>query len=306
LSVLHKHAWKAMGSPCDLQLWAASEREAREVTGAVLAEVERLEARYSRYRDTSFLSEINRVALRGGSISVDAETASLLSYADACHRESRGLFDVTSGVLRNVWRFADGKLPEPESVRELLERVGWQRVTWAPPLLAFPCPGMALDFGGIVKEYAVDRVTALCRDAGVHHGLVNLGGDVGVIGPQPGGAPWRIGIRHPRKPGELLHTLALHRGALATSGDYERCIVLGGVRYGHILSPKTGWPVRRMASVSVAGELCVVAGATATIAVLKEDSAPEWLAEVGLPHLWVDVNGVIGGSPGSGRASGSC
>jgi len=207
-----------------------------------------------------------------------------------------GLFDVTSGVLRKVWRFAAGELPKPERVHELLEKVGWRRVTWAPPLLAFPVPGMELDLGGVVKEYAVDRVTALCRAAGVSGGLVNLGGYVGVIGPHPDGGPWRIGIRHPRRPGELLQTVALHRGALATSGDYERCIVFEGVRCGHILSPKTGWPVRRMASVSVAGELCVVAGSTATIAVLKEDTGPEWLAEVGLPHLWVDVEGNTGGS----------
>jgi thiamine biosynthesis lipoprotein len=155
---------------------------------------------------------------------------------------------------------------------------------------------MEIDFGGVVKEYAVDRVTTLCREAGVRHGLVNLGGDVGIVGPRPDGAPWRIGIRHPRRPGEVLETLELRAGALATSGDYERCIVVGGVRYGHILDPRTGWPVRHLASVSVVADLCVVAGSAATIGVLEAERGPAWLEKVGLPHRWVDVHGRSGGA----------
>jgi len=291
-----------MGSPCEVQLQARSAAEANAAIAAVIAEVERLEAKYSRYRESSLLSEINRTAQRGGSISVDSETASLLSYAAACHLESGGLFDITSGVLRHVWRFDRGELPDAACVRALLERVGWQRVAWRPPVLSFRSAGMELDFGGVVKEYAVDRAAALCRAAGVHSGLLNLGGDVCAIGPQADGSGWRIGIRHPRRPGELAETITLHQGALATSGDYERCIVLGNERYGHILSPKTGWPVRRMASVSVVSELCIVAGSTSTIAMLKEAEGPAWLERVGLPHLWTDVDGRSGGSLASSSA----
>ncbi|HTO06770.1 MAG TPA: FAD:protein FMN transferase [Myxococcota bacterium] len=299
----YRHVWRAMGSPCELALCARSEPHARDVAKQAAAEVERLEALYSRYRESSLLSEINRTAARGGSISVDPETASLLAYADACHRESGGLFDVTSGILRRAWRFqGQDALPEPGQVQALLERVGWQRVSWKTPVLSFPCAGMELDLGGVVKEYAVDRVSALCRELGAGGGLVNLGGDVGAIGPRPDGGPWHVGIRHPRRPGELVSRVALERGALASSGDYERCVLIGGVRYGHILSPRTGWPVRRMAAVSVAAELCVVAGSAATIAMLKEDAGPAWLARLGLPHLWSDVEGEVGGplsaSPG--------
>ena len=94
----------------------------------------------------------------------------------------------------------------------------------------------------------------------------------------------------------MIQTLVLHVGALASSGDYERCIVLDGVRYGHILNPRTGWPVRHLASVSVVGDLCVVAGSTSTIAMLKEERGPAWLEGMGLPHFWVDVHGEAGGS----------
>ena len=130
---------------------------------------------------------------------------------------------------------------------------------------------------------------------GIQHGIVNLGGDIKVIGPHADGSPWRVGIRHPRHTDAVLQKLELYNGALASSGDYERCIMLNGIRYGHVLNPKTGWPVRRMASVSVVGDFCVVAGSAATIAMLKEDKGPEWLDRLGLPHLWVDVDGEEGG-----------
>jgi FAD:protein FMN transferase len=292
---LYRQAFKAMGSPCEIQIYAASQPGAERIAGTAIADVHRLEARYSRYRADSFLSEINRMAADGGSISVDEETAGLLNYAATCYRESDGLFDITSGILRRAWRFDQSALPDEVQVRDLLERVGWDKLCWRPPVLEFPLPGMEIDFGGVVKEYAVDRAAVICRKAGARHGFVNLGGDIRIIGPHPDGRPWRIGIRHPRRPGALIQTLSLHAGGLASSGDYERCITVDGVRYGHILNPRTGWPVRHLASVSVIGDLCVVAGSASTIAMLKEDGGPAWLESLGLPHFWVDVHGSIGG-----------
>ncbi|MFH0342021.1 MAG: FAD:protein FMN transferase [Chromatiales bacterium] len=292
----YRSAFKAMGSPCEIQLFATSPAEAENIAGIAIAEVGRLEARYSRFRADSFLSEVNRVAARGGSISVDQETAGLLNYAATCYRESDGLFDISSGILRRAWRFDRGALPDEAQIQSLLGKVGWHRLRWVPPVLEFPLPGMEIDFGGVVKEYAADRAATLCYEAGARSGHVNLGGDIKVIGPRPDGGPWRIGIRHPRRPGALIQTVSLHHGGLASSGDYERCIVLDGVRYGHILNPKTGWPVRHLASVSVVGDLCLIAGSAATIAMLKEAAGPAWLAGMGLPHFWVDVHGEAGGS----------
>jgi len=288
--------FKAMGTSCDIQLFARTKAKARRVADAAIADVRRLEAVYSRYKADSFLSEINRVAATGGSISVDDETASLLDYAVACYEQSDGLFDITSGILRRAWKFDQGKLPEQSLIDELLDKVGWHKVSWNRPVLSFSVPGMEIDFGGVVKEYAVDRAAALCYAQGVKQGVVNLGGDLKVIGPRDDGSPWRVGIRHPRDKDALLDTLLLYEGALASSGDYERCIMVDGVRYGHVLNPKTGWPVRHLASVSVVGDFCVVAGSASTIAMLKEDQGTEWLQDLGLPHLWVDVHGETGGS----------
>jgi thiamine biosynthesis lipoprotein len=289
-------AFNAMGSPCEIQLFAKTEAQARQIAEAAIADVRRLESRYSRYLSDSLLSAINRVAAVGGGIEVDTETAGLLNYALACYEQSGGLFDITSGILRQAWRFGQGGLPDTEQINGLLGRIGWHKVDWRPPVLAFPVAGMELDFGGVVKEYAVDRAAGLCWEAGVRHGLVNLGGDIKLIGPRADGSPWRVGIVHPRRQDATLQTLALREGAVASSGDYERCIVVEGVRYGHVLNPKTGWPVRHLAAVSVVGEFCVVAGSASTIAMLKEEQGPAWLQALGLPHVWVDVQGRMGGS----------
>ncbi|MGX2039222.1 FAD:protein FMN transferase [Methylocaldum sp. MU1018] len=285
-----------MGSPCEIQLYAPTDAKAEHAAAAVIADVRRLEALYSRYRSDSFLSAINRVAATGGRITVDGETAGLLNYAATCHEQSGGLFDITSGILRRAWRFDQGRLPDRALIQELLSKVGWSKLCWRPPVLEFKTPGMEIDFGGVVKEYSVDRAAALCREAGIQHGIINLGGDIKVIGSRADGSPWRIGIRHPRQAGAIIKTIFLHEGALASSGDYERCIVLDGLRYSHILNPQTGWPVRHLAAVSVVGDFCVVAGSASTIAMLKEDGGPAWLKNLGLPHFWVDVDGQTGGS----------
>ena len=293
---LLEQAFNAMGSPCEIKLYADSGARARHMAARVIDEVERLEAKYSRYREDSLLSQINRVAHRAGaSMAVDPETAGLLDYAETCWQQSDGLFDITSGVLQKAWRFKEQGLPDAEGIKVLLDHVGWHRLIWQNPTISFPETGLELDLGGAVKEYAVDRAASLCWEAGIRHGLINLGGDIKVIGPHPDGMPWAIGIRHPRDPEKIARTVYLKRGAMASSGDYERCIVVDGKRYGHVLNPKTGWPVTRLASVSVIAELCVVAGSASTIAMLMEEQGPEWLNALGVSHFWVDVEGLQGG-----------
>lgn len=293
---LYRFPFKAMGTPCEIQLYAITEIKAGRIVDAAIADIQRLESVYSRYRESSFLSEINRVAAKGGCITVDNETAGLLDYAETCYEESDELFDITSGILRRVWDFTSNQLPDETVIQTLLARIGWNKLHWRSPVLEFPLAGMEIDLGGVVKEYAVDRAATICWDMGIQHGMVNLGGDIKIIGPHADGSPWRIGIRHPRYPDVLLQTLELYSGALASSGDYERCITINGIRYGHVLNPKTGWPVKRMAAVSVIGDFCVIAGSASTIGMLKDNQSKDWLKELDLPHLWVDVDGQVGGS----------
>lgn len=286
-----------------MQFYGEDAGHTRAVLDQAVADIRRLEAKYSRYRPDSRLSALNRVAAAGGRLEVDPETAALLDYAAACQRESGGLFDITSGVLRHAWDFASGRPPEAERIQALLPRVGWDKLDWDPPYLGFRVPGMELDLGGIGKEYAADRAVGLCLAAGLRHGFVNLGGDLRIAGPQPNGQPWPIGIRDPFHPRKPLGGLALLGGALASSGDYVRGLTCNGLRYGHILDPRTGWPVQGLVAVSVLADSCLVAGSACTIALLQGDAGAAWLSELGLPHLWVDRAGRRGGSGSLGGLS---
>lgn len=276
--------FNAMGSPCELQLYAENDWFAQKIAQKIIADVYRLERKYSRYRADSFLSEINKVAASGGSINVDEETAGLLNYAQTCYELSDGLFDITSGILRQAWRFDTNILPDDKTIQTLLAKIGWQKLRWENSTLTFSCAEMEIDFGGIVKEYAADRAATLCLNAGISNGIVNLGGDIKIIGAHSDGKPWRVGIQHPRDKTKIWKTVKLKTGALASSGDYERCIVIDGVRYGHILNSKTGYPARHLAAVSVIADLCVVAGSAATIAILKEKDGEKWLQSLGLKN----------------------
>ena len=284
-----------MGCPCQIQLFALSQTEAQGIASVAIADVLRLESRYSRYRDDSLLSAINRVAKNGGEITVDDETASLLNYASACHQQSNGLFDITSGILRRAWRFDQAHIPAQSLLNSLLEKIGWHKLDWQPPLLRFPIPGMELDFGGIVKEYAADRAAQLCQQAGAKHGLINLGGDIKIIGPRADDRPWHIALGTPNPDSTKPIIISMYTGAVASSGDYERFLLINDRRYSHILNPKTGWPVAYLSATSVVAEFCVIAGSLATIGMLKETDGPGWLAESGTPYLWIDNLGQCGG-----------
>jgi thiamine biosynthesis lipoprotein len=293
---LYRFPFSAMGSRCEVRLYTAAEERAAAGAQAAIADVQRLDEKYSRYREDSVTAAINRVARAGGAIDVDDETATLLDYAATCYDQSDGLFDITSGVLREAWDSECRSLPGDDALGRLLARVGWGKVGWSRPCVAFGVPGMEIDFGGVVKEYAADRAAVICAEAGLEHGLVDLGGDIKIIGPHPDGSPWIVGIQHPRVADAVMATLEVSQGAVATSGDYERFVVIEGKRYGHILSPRTGMPVHGLAGVSVVAEECVVAGSAATIAMLMEARAPAWLEELGLPHVWMDQEFRVGGS----------
>lgn len=287
----------AMGGPCELKLYAPNKTALQRAADAAIAEVRRIEQTYSRYRDDSVITAINNAAGKSF-ISVDDETAALLDYANTAFDQSGGLFDITSGVLRGAWDFKSGQLPSQNTVNALQQKVGWQRVDWQRPNIRLPQSHMELDFGGFGKEYAADAAARICKEQGIQHGLVELGGDIHVIGPHPNGAPWQIGLRNPRAPEQAIHIISVSQGGLASSGDYERFMIVDGKRYCHILNPQTGWPIEgNLAAVSVLAPLCLVAGTGATVAMLKGEKAGKaWLSALGLPHYWETSEGEQGGS----------
>jgi thiamine biosynthesis lipoprotein len=281
-----------MASRCEVRLYAPDAQTARAWADAAIAEVKRIEAKYSRYRDDSTTTAINRAA-GGEPVRVDTETAGLIDFGAALHAQSGGRFDLTSGVLRRVWDFKAERVPSQHEIDSVLPLIGWSRVEWHDGAVRLPAPGMEIDFGGIGKEYAADRAGAMLLERGAVHGLVNLGGDVRVIGPAPDGAPWRIAVQDPRgKPGATVARLDVASGAMATSGDYERYFVVDGRRYCHVMDPRSGWPVDAWQSVSVVAPLAVAAGACATIAMLHPvDEALAFLQAQGVRYLAIDADG---------------
>lgn len=283
----------AMASPCEVLVDGGEAADAEALTAIAQAEALRIEHKYSRYRADSELSRWHALARSqpGVPIEVDDESAGLLDMAALCHRLSEGLFDISSGVLRAVWRF-DGsdRVPAPADVARVAARVGWQRVGWQRPWLTLP-PDMELDLGGLGKEYAADRVLGLLRAHTDRPLLVNLGGDLVASGPRADGQPWFVGVERaagetPADP-QAAGLIALRTGALATSGDARRYLLKDGVRYSHILDPRSGWPVRDAPrSVTVAAPTCTEAGLMATLAMLQGPGAEALLKAQGLPH-WV-------------------
>jgi thiamine biosynthesis lipoprotein len=283
----------AMASACEIHLAGAARSELEAAAARAIAEVQRIETKYSRYRDDSVVARINAAAGSGREVDIDDETASLLDFAAQLHAQSDGLFDITSGVLRRAWNFRAAVVPTAQQLEALLPLVGWGQVRRGPRSIGLPRAGMELDFGGFGKEYAADRAATLLMNEGLRHGYVNLGGDIRIVGARADGTAWRFGIQHPRDEHATIAGIELTSGALATSGDYERFFVHAGRRYCHVLDPRSGWPVTAWQSISVALPACVAAGALTTIAMLKGEAALAFLAEQRATYLAVDGAGQV-------------
>ena len=271
-----------MASPCEVHVAGADVETAERVFDTVVAETQRIEKKFSRYRPGNIVSRINTA--NGEPVAVDDETAGLLTYADRLFKLSDGLFDVTSGVLRKVWRF-DGsdRVPGASAVNSVMRHVGWTRAKWQPPVLTLE-PGMEIDLGGIGKEYAVDRAGARAREIWPRC-LLNFGGDLMAFGTGIDQNAWTVGIEGLTATGLPAARISLTLGALATSGDACRYLLKAGKRYGHILDPRTGWPVENAPrSVTVAAPSCTHAGMLATFAMLHGAQAEAFLEDEGVDY----------------------
>jgi len=271
---LHLGRFRCMASPCEVLIESADAAESRELIEIASREAYRIEQKFSRYRDDNIVHRINR----GERVEVDAETARLLDFAQQCYDLSDGCFDITSGILRRAWKFVDGaRIPAQEDLDRLLPHIGWHKVAWEKPFFTLPA-GMEIDFGGIGKEYAVDSALGLIRKQSKRSAMVNFGGDCHASGPLAGGRPWMTGIENPNRPGDASAVIQLKRGALATSGDVFKFIEQNGLRYGHILNPKSGWPdTDSPRSVTVAAATCTEAGILSTLAMLQGKDAEAFL-----------------------------
>jgi thiamine biosynthesis lipoprotein len=227
----------------------------RDVLEEALDEVDRIDRLMSHYRPDSPLSQLNREAAHGA-VQVDKELFEFIVRSIEYSRDSEGAFDITVGPLMKAWGFfqGEGRVPRRAELAAARQRVGYQHVHLdaTARTIRFDVPGVELDLGGIAKGYAVDRVVDLLRGRGVGAALVSAGGStVYGVGAPPGEDAWRVELQDPLAPGRAAFTVALRDRALSMAGTSEKFFEQRGRRYGHIMDPRTGRPVRDVLAVAV-------------------------------------------------------
>lgn len=266
---LYRLQFQALGTGCSV-LFATSDRKlATEFSRTAVEWVACFEGKYSRFLDTSLLSEINRQAGKNP-VSIDTDAEHVFALCDDLNFMTHGQLDPSGLPLIELWdyRVKRSELPSESEIAAASDLVGWQKVVRRPGEVFLPLEGMRLDFGGFGKEYAVDKVAGLAVSFGIVNCLVDFGQDIHVLGTPPDSPAWHIGLEDPARPGSTWAGLALLRGGgVATSGDYHRNFVHAGQRYGHILDLEKGRPVSNgLLAVSVVAPSCLEAGVLSTAA----------------------------------------
>lgn len=282
INSLHEANFIAMASPCQVLIDAPKDANLTGLFHKISHEAWRIEHKYSRYRKANVIDAINQQQ----KVKLDEETLALLMFANTCFEMSEGLFDITSGVLRRIWPFKTMRqLPIQQQIDAILPFIGWQKTRLSPPYFQLP-EGMQIDLGGIGKEYAVDKCMDLFTTLSRYPCLINFGGDLKASGPRRNGEAWLTGIEQTHS-NQDLQVLQLKHGAITTSGTSKQHFEYHGMRYSHILNPKTGWPViNPPTSITIAASNCLEAGLLSTLAMLHGENAESFLASQDVAY-WV-------------------
>ncbi len=262
---LRRLEFNALGTQCVIQFRLEEERAALEFAAEALAWIGSFEEKFSRFRPDSMVSRVNRSA--GSWVPVDEEMDHMLRLADDMFRRTRGIVDATLLPLQQLWdwKTAPEKLPTTAEVKSTLALTGWDKVQRRTGAVRLPLAGMGLDFGGFGKEYAVDWLARMARQSGIQDALIDLGRDLFALGGNGDHPFWHVGIEDGNQPGNCWGGLAVSDQAVSASGDYTRFFMHGSTRYGHILDPRSGWPVANgMRAVTVVAPSCLDAGVYST------------------------------------------
>lgn len=284
-----------MGTRIHAELWHDSEEQGRALLEAVLGEMRRIEAEYSPYIDESELSRLNREAGQGW-VETTTEMLDLLNKSSQVSRMTGGAFDITYASVGRYYDYREGRRPDEEALVEGLEAINFEFVEIDPSAsrVRFKHPLVYIDFGGIAKGYAVDRCIELLGAAGVSQASVAAGGDSRIIGDR-NGEPWTVGIQDPRQENVMAVLLPLVDTAVSTSGDYERFFEEDGVRYHHILDPRTGDSARDSWSVTILGpEATLTDGLSTSVFVLGPEKGLALINRLpGIDAIVIDAQGEL-------------
>lgn len=240
-------------------------RNSEELIEEVFAVMENLEGMLSRFIDGSDVANINERA--GQWVKASPITLEVIELGLELGKRTGGVFDITVGAVLDLWGFGSGRyhVPSEEEIASALDTVDYTKVEVdrSQSMVRIP-EGAVLDLGGIAKGYIIDAGTQVLRDANVERSIVNAGGDISVIGRRPDSLPWRVGVQNPEKPSQIRWILPLDDESVVTSGDYQRYFTHDGVRYHHIIDPRTGLPARELTSVTIVGKDAATCDALST------------------------------------------
>jgi thiamine biosynthesis lipoprotein len=271
-----------MGSQFQITVVSADSSFANTQIDLAIEEIVRIENLISEWRPHTQVSEVNRNA-GIKPVKVDKELFDLTKRALDYSNMSNGAFDISTAAMDKVWQF-DGSMtekPSKESIKKSIEKVGYQHIILdsLKSTIFLAKEGMKIGFGSIGKGYAADKGRELLKSLGVEGGIVNASGDIATWGTQANSKPWKIGIKNPFKRHGIAKVLKLKESALATSGSYEKYAEIDGIRYAHIINPKTGYPSTGLSSVTIYGPSAEFANALSTSIIVLGEKEGKKLAK---------------------------
>lgn len=295
-----KYSEGIMGTPINVELWAETKQQADNCSKRVMDEMRRIDQDMSPWIETSELYLINAKAAEQP-IKISEELFNLIERSLKLSELSDGAFDITFASIGFEYDYRQSKKPSDEEIKKQLDRINYHHIKLdkQAQTIAFDKQGVRIDLGGIAKGHAVDNGIRLLHQCGISRALVSAGGDSRIIGDK-GGRPWMTGIRDPRDKSKSAIVIPLSDTAVSTSGDYERYFIQDGVRYHHILSPKTGKSVHSTRSVTILGpDATTTDGLSTTIFVLGPQKGLALVEKLtGIDAVIIDAQGKIHYSSG--------
>lgn len=289
-----------MGTAIRVELWSDLRATGHAAIDAVMDEMHRIDRAMSPFKPGSELSLINRDAGKRA-VPLSDEMFRLIERALHFSALSEGAFDITYAGAGHLYDYRRGVRPSAEALARARQAIGWRHLVLDREArsLRFAREGMRIDLGGFAKGHAVDNAAAILHKRGVRHATVAAGGDSRVIGDRRG-RPWMIGVRDPRRDGEVVAMLPLEDTAISTSGDYERYFERDGVRHHHLIDPRTGESPRQVRSVTIlAADGLTSEALSKTVFVLGVDAGLRFIeSQPGIDAIVVDAEGRLHYSSG--------
>jgi thiamine biosynthesis lipoprotein len=299
----HKRKLSMLGSPLEITVVAKDTIQGNQYIDLAITEVKRIEYLISDWIPSTQISQVNKNA---GSkpVKVDKEVFDLVGRAIKVSQITSGAFDISYASMDKIWKF-DGSMkamPTEEAIKKSVSKIGYKNIILdsKEQTIFLKNEGMKLGLGGIGQGYIADKVKELLFFKGCTSGIVNVSGDINAWGRQPDGNPWTVGIVNPLNKNKVFATFPLEDSAVETSGNYEKYVIFNGIRYSHIIDPRTGYPAQGVVSVSVFAKQTEIADALATgIFVMGVEVGIDLVNQLkGVECIMVDDKGKIHSSKG--------